>query len=1007
MDLTIASGGSGGGSTTSVLDPAGSGLSSGAKASLETGKDVGVSTHVHMLLLRPNDLSIRITTNFTKDKIEGERSKLFNTDDGNIILLVFLFTSGMEVIEDLTRAEDNTLLLGLLDRVEFTTLGHNASVIGDDTLEADTNDTSIIRLIIKVGKRGLASRVTEKVLRTHDNKRLTELAVDLTTKAVEVIGGSSAVDNLPVAGLNLVTEMTTGEPFSLINVGEDEGVFVTHLEETLKTGTRVLRALTIIPVRQHAYKTTLTEPLGLTGAQELIKDNLGAVGEVTELGLPHDERVGVLHGVTKLITEDTELTEVGVGNGELTLSLIRVDMVKRNILLTVILIVDNGMTVAEGTTLDILTRKTDVVTLGKESREGHGFSHSPIEASAGLDHLATKLIDLLELTMSLEVLRELSDGLTNALENIHANTSVTNAGELKGRLETRPIAAEPILGLRLVALGGLEVLIEDLSDGLVDLGDLFLSSNTGRNKLLNVAGMGRLVLLDGLVHKGLSKHRLINLIVTVLAVADDIDDDIRVPLGAPLGSKIGDANNTFNIITVDVEDRAVQGLGNVRAVGAAAAILGVSGKSDLVVDNDMNGTANRVVRKSTHSKGLIDNTLSRKGTITMEKDGERFGVFSIIAVELLGTNFPKDNSVNSLKMTGVGNKGKMNALAIGGGAIVTGTKMVLDVTTTNIFIRIFVNNLTGEFTENLRHGLTNNVGEDIETTTMGHTDDDILNSEVSTGVNHGLNTRNHALGTLKTKTLGGREFVGEESFKHVGPSNTVKDVEFLLLGVSGRINGFNSLTDPVALVTIGNMHILITNATAVSLLQALQNLTESTSGATFFEETRLIPVANEELPIEVSFRKTVRGGVKFGRNFAVLKTKRVKLGSKVTRNLVSPDEHNEAHRLLNSLIGDVGSTLESGSDTLLESTVSLGNGLTGNATIKTSEERGPGFVDAVRILAVSLLKLLKIVHRGAIVEAVLKLRKWNRLISLGGEGPRTTEGAQNTGDTLSDALGSS
>jgi hypothetical protein len=73
----------------------------------------------------------------------------------------------------------------------------------------------------------------------------------------------------------------------------------------------------------------------------------------------------------------------------------------------------------------------------------------------------------------------------------------------------------------------------------------------------------------------------------------------------------------------------------------------------------------------------------------------------------------------------------MDTLARWGRTNVVHTKMVLDVTRT--FSAGF--NRTREFTENGFIGLANNVAKDIKTTTMRHTNDDRLNTEINRAVN--------------------------------------------------------------------------------------------------------------------------------------------------------------------------------------------------------------------------------------------------------------------------------
>lgn len=99
--------------------------------------------------------------------------------------------------------------------------------------------------------------------------------------------------------------MATAEPLGLVNPGDLVGVLVAHLQEALQARRRVLGALAVIAVRQEADEAGLPEPLGLSCRQELVKDDLGAVGKVSELGLPEDQRVRVLHRIPELVSKDT------------------------------------------------------------------------------------------------------------------------------------------------------------------------------------------------------------------------------------------------------------------------------------------------------------------------------------------------------------------------------------------------------------------------------------------------------------------------------------------------------------------------------------------------------------------------------------------------------------------------------------------------------------------------------------------------------------------------------
>ena len=68
-------------------------------------------------------------------------------------------------------------------------------------------------------------------------------------------------------------------------------------------------------MRQQHDQARLPNPLGLAAGYELVNDTLGRVREVTELGLPDHQSVGVGHRVAQLKAEDSILAERAVTDG--------------------------------------------------------------------------------------------------------------------------------------------------------------------------------------------------------------------------------------------------------------------------------------------------------------------------------------------------------------------------------------------------------------------------------------------------------------------------------------------------------------------------------------------------------------------------------------------------------------------------------------------------------------------------------------------------------------------
>ena len=74
----------------------------------------------------------------------------------------------------------------------------------------------------------------------------------------------------------------------------------------------MLGALAFVAVREKHDDAGEQAPLGFAGGDELVDDDLRAVGEVAELGFPEDEGFGVVAGVAVLEAEGGGLGEQGV-----------------------------------------------------------------------------------------------------------------------------------------------------------------------------------------------------------------------------------------------------------------------------------------------------------------------------------------------------------------------------------------------------------------------------------------------------------------------------------------------------------------------------------------------------------------------------------------------------------------------------------------------------------------------------------------------------------------------
>lgn len=182
----------------------------------------------------------------------------------------------------------------------------------------------------------------------------------LAAEDVEEVGGGGHVDDLHVAVLVLALEAVLR--------GKDPGILIRELEVALEATGGVLGTLAVVAVGKGHDEAGALHPLDLAGGDELVDDALGVVGEVAELGLPHDEGVGGGEGVAVLEAEGAELAEGRVGDDEL--GLVAADVLERGVGVFVLLVVEDGVALGEGAALDVLAGNANVVALGDKGAEG-------------------------------------------------------------------------------------------------------------------------------------------------------------------------------------------------------------------------------------------------------------------------------------------------------------------------------------------------------------------------------------------------------------------------------------------------------------------------------------------------------------------------------------------------------------------------------------------------------------------------------------------------------------
>src|SRR5690349_15866907 len=123
------------------------------------------------------------------------------------------------------------------------------------------------------------------------------------------------------------------------------------------------------------------------------------------------------------------------------------------------------------------------------------------------------------------------------------------------------------------------------------------------------------------VHHRLRIARLITLVVAQTAKADEIENNVLVKLVPVFKRDLDHAKRRLRVVAVDVKDRRLCDLSGIGRVDRAAAKFGRRGKSDLIVNNDVNGAARTIARRVRELKRFHYDSLSGKCGVAVKQDG--------------------------------------------------------------------------------------------------------------------------------------------------------------------------------------------------------------------------------------------------------------------------------------------------------------------------------------------------------------------------------------------------
>src|SRR5262245_33338996 len=120
------------------------------------------------------------------------------------------------------------------------------------------------------------------------------------------------------------------------------------------------------------------------------------------------------------------------------------------------------------------------------------------------------------------------------------------------------------------------------------------------------------------IHPRLSKTRLIAFVVSVSAIADNIDYHVTLKGLTKIDRQHSHTSDRFGVIAVHMKDRRLNRFSNVGGVGPGKSIFRISGKANLIVDNNVDCPTSSITTQMCKIQRFTHNSLTSKRSISMQ-----------------------------------------------------------------------------------------------------------------------------------------------------------------------------------------------------------------------------------------------------------------------------------------------------------------------------------------------------------------------------------------------------
>src|SRR5579872_5343644 len=226
-----------------------------------------------------------------------------------------------------------------------------------------------------VQTRGEA-RIAQQTFGGHDHQRLAPATQHLPAEKMEILRRGGWINHLDV-------------------------LLRREREKAFETRTGMFGAAPFKTVRQQEDQARQPTPLVFRADNELIDNDLRGVDEVAILRLPENQAFGRIQAVTIIETKNTSFGQRAVE--DIDRRLVRREMLQWHVRMTILVIIKDGMPLAEGASRAVLTAQPDRTSFRGKAGEGQGFRRGPIQWLISPGHRAPGLDEFSQLRMQMKI----------------------------------------------------------------------------------------------------------------------------------------------------------------------------------------------------------------------------------------------------------------------------------------------------------------------------------------------------------------------------------------------------------------------------------------------------------------------------------------------------------------------------------------------------------------------------------------------------------------------------